>query len=601
LGRQANKGKKARKRKEVPPPASPQSEEQEEDQDPKIGGEDDDAERENEDQGEESDGLEDEEAPTISATKGTNRGPGSRRWATGGGLFGATSMPATLSAMPRLLGQTHEEYTEWRPKAQTWLQANSLSEVTVGVPAESLGKAIKMDCDQHHPQYLRGMWLNLHQKATASIQAATEAVLGQSFFNAIEDDQARMGVFEICNTDPEDPNTFKEFIQNNANHLWERIRAKCGTVTPQRLGTLMKRYTSLSYSTTQKPEDFRKEFEKIVNELAQNGMEIPEKCHMAMWYNALPAELSALRQGLNARKELTWQDIYDALQSQFSKHKAQPHKGEEQALLSAEGGRQRKKKQENLSRVKCYNCDKMGHYASDCLKPDRRGQRGDDGSSKKNKRVKHNKQSQLADDELDESKFEYGMPLIEEEEMVLAMAELDRQKGVADRQTEAWPVHFVFDSAATSHVTPYRSIVKNLRHVPDVRMATAMDGVTLTVTQRGTVQVSDNIIIKDVALLPKAHISLLSEGRLADSGCTIIKNKEWVKVTDESGKTLLRGVRAGKLWTVTVGRPQLKKRPLNTILSVPNTMKRAQQDGRQKRQAQGAQGPSGSPTASRDE
>src|ERR1700722_2947706 len=62
-----------------------------------------------------------------------------------GGLFGDTSIPSTLPTMPKLLGPTAAQYSDWKLKALGYFQTNGLAEVVTTTPEKSLGLAIKID------------------------------------------------------------------------------------------------------------------------------------------------------------------------------------------------------------------------------------------------------------------------------------------------------------------------------------------------------------------------------------------------------------------------------------------------------------------------
>lgn len=483
------------------------------------------------------------------------------KYSTTGGLYGNTAMPTTMPQMStKLGGQTYEEYVEWKPKAKTYCEINSISEVTLESPINSWKKAIKADAGTHSMIQLLNMWHNLHKKASAVLRAATESALGLSFFNDIEQEQEAVTEFDLYSIDPDEPESFACFIQHNANHLWVKIKEKCGRITPQHIGGLMKRYTSLQYKITQRPEEFRKEFEKIVNELEQNGCSLPELAHMAIWFNALPPELDSLKQGLNARSKLTWQGVFDALQSQYIKKPSGK-------LPSGESAKALQEKEEALAHVRCYGCNQFGHIRPHCPNkdPSNRGGRGNGirgrggrfrGRGGRGRSDSKRSSHDNNDQEFDESSFQYVMPLIDEE--IIAAA---RERGQPLDSAES--VVFVFDSAATSHVTPHEHIIKNLESVPSVTMTSALKGATVTVNKRGTVQLTSEWILKDVALLPRASVSLISEGRIADAGFTIIKTKDDIKIIPPNkNKPLFTGKRVDKLWIITVGGPNPKKRSI---------------------------------------
>lgn len=496
----------------------------------------------------------------------------SPKYSSSGGLYGNTTMPTTMPQMPsKLGGQTHEDYAEWRPKAKTYCEINSISEVTLESPIRSWEKAVKADAGTHSRIQLLNMWQNLHKKAAAVLRAATEQAMGLSFFNDIEQQQETAGEFDLYSIDPEKPETFSCFILHNSNHLWVKIKEKCGLVTPQHISGLMKRYMSLQYKTTQRPEEFRKEFERTVNDLEQNGCIFPELAHMAIWFNALPPELDALKQGLNARPNLTWQGIFEALQSQYTKKSAGSRSTRGEGEL-AHIAREKESREQSMATVRCYGCNELGHIRPDCPnrsrdtggRSRRGGGRGGRGAGRGRARGRGGrperdmKRRRLDDDDqdFDENRFEHQMALIEQELVAAA-----RERGQPLDSAES--VVFVFDSAATSHVTPHEHIIKHLESVPSVVMNTAIKGASVMINKRGTVQLTHEWILKDVALMPKASVSLISEGRIADAGYTIVKTKDDIQIIPPNrSKPLFTGKRVDRLWIITVGGPNPKKRSI---------------------------------------
>jgi len=78
--------------------------------------------------------------------------------ASTGGLFGASSVPVTLSAMPELKGTDRESYLTWELKAAAYLESHTIDEVTRSPPNKSLAMALEMD-DKAHTRYrVKRMW-----------------------------------------------------------------------------------------------------------------------------------------------------------------------------------------------------------------------------------------------------------------------------------------------------------------------------------------------------------------------------------------------------------------------------------------------------------
>jgi hypothetical protein len=79
------------------------------------------------------------------------------------------------------------------------------------------------------------------------------------------------------------------------------------------------------------------------------------------------------------------------------------------------------------------------------------------------------------------------------------------------------------------------------------------------------------VVLRDVAYTSKASSNLISEGRLADAGYTITKNKAEALILNEKGRVVLRGRRWNRLWIYTINGHQLvpPKRPVNTLQHRP--------------------------------
>lgn len=125
------------------------------------------------------------------------------------------------------------------------------------------------------------------------------------------------------------------------------------------------------------------------------------------------------------------------------------------------------------------------------------------------------------------------------------------------------PILFIFDSGTTTHVTPHKHYLTNIQNVPEVNMTTAVRGQHPTIRQRGIVKLNDTWSLSDVAYLPNATSSLISEGRLCDAGFTITKSQEVLTVS-KNGRIWLRGVRVNRLW-VYCSRGAVSRRPINTL------------------------------------
>ena len=67
------------------------------------------------------------------------------KYGGGGGLFGDTSIPSTITAMPKLTGPSAHQYNDWKLKATNYFSTNGLAEVATMEPISSLELAITID------------------------------------------------------------------------------------------------------------------------------------------------------------------------------------------------------------------------------------------------------------------------------------------------------------------------------------------------------------------------------------------------------------------------------------------------------------------------
>ena len=120
--------------------------------------------------------------------------------------------------------------------------------------------------------------------------------------------------------------------------------------------------------------------------------------------------------------------------------------------------------------------------------------------------------------------------------------------------------HWVFDSAATSHMTPHRALIENPR--PIDRVVTVGGGYQLQATEIGsaivTTLLSDGttrtITLKDTLVVPKLQFSLLSWPRMADGGAYKTGDKQGT-IVYRKGERILETVQG------PVGRLQVVRTP----------------------------------------
>jgi Pol polyprotein/LTR polyprotein gag-polypeptide-like protein len=493
------------------------------------------------------------------------------KYSGSGGLYGESSIPSTLPAMPKLMGSTAHQYSEWKLKATGYLEANGLFEIATLKPSESLDLASVIDDDVRPQSLMRAQWARLNSKVYGAIRAAVEPILGTSFFEDIKSDPDSLSVTEIYKS-ASDSELNVKFKSGCAYYLWERIKSKLEQFTPHDLSRLVDKYMSLKYSPRQNPAEYRAQFDSAVRELNLAGITLPDKLHLAVWYRAIPSELESLRQALGANPKLKWTDIYEALVNQYSSKKATRHteKSDERANAYIDKKEELKKKDSlrikrdqakpikgkinDLAKKKCDYCHLENHTIKNCFSYQK-----SQAAVSRFAKPKGNNSDSEADDA-------FAAPFIEDE-LANTFSQYEDEELAASAVNNSIPTYFVFDSAATSHVTPNKEIVENVTNVPPIPMSTALVGQRSIINKRGTVRLNDKWTLRDVALVPLATLNLLSEGKLCDAGYHIYKNKDFVHVRDKDNKrVILRGVRANKLWIFTTDDIIPAPRPTNTII-----------------------------------
>jgi hypothetical protein len=491
---------------------------------------------------------------------------------SGHGLFGDSSVPSTLPSMPKLAGHTPADYSNWKVKAESYFITNGLSEIVTMSPVESLTLATQIDSHAHATISLRAIWNRLHLKAFGAIKTAVEPILGESFFTLIGVEQEKQGSFSVYNC-PEDQLSSR-FMYGNAHYLWLLIKNHLQHYTAHDITTLIRKYMNLKYNINEDPVEFRRIFDDTVRELNLAGVVMPEQCHMAVWYGAIPSEYESLRLALGANLKLKWQDIYEALVNQYSaskqKRPTRSSTGDDKILAAVDHNQSQFNKQNKdrinrrLNKYHCDYCNRDGHTSDRCYKLT--ADKQNSGDFKFNGSNKTDSDSEKDDD--------HTAPFIEDS----ILAQFSCSNGInSDTDELAAPsvthdnnnprtVHFIFDSAATTHVTPVKHIVEEMRSTPETSMSTAIVGRRSFIDKRGKVRLNDKWTLSDVAYLPNATASLISEGRLADAGYSIYKNKEFIVVRDANDRVVLRGPRVNRLWVFTINGTPPRPKSSNTII-----------------------------------
>ena len=169
------------------------------------------------------------------------------------------------------------------------------------------------------------------------------------------------------------------------------------------------------------------------------------------------------------------------------------------------------------SKIKCYNCQKMGHFADECYS----------NTKKKGKEEKVNVTEET------------------EEESALMMVVCDEYgelllQGTNDSYDDRM---WYLDTGASSHMTSKKSFFHKIDENIKGRVKFS-DGPTIPYEGKGNVSVTfktgEVLIIPNVLYLPDLKTNILSLGKLDNQGCKTILNRGFLKIRDKFGRLLTK-------------------------------------------------------------
>lgn len=497
---------------------------------------------------------------------------------TKGGLYGESSMPSQLKEFPKLTGNTGPYYVKWIQDCKLHFTSASLTDIITTSPTQSFNTAVTMDPLKRDPVIIMSQWAFLHRKCYTELLKAIKDILGNELELIIETEQQQIGAFEFKFSNREGGNGYEildvgNFKRFNSNHLWCQIKSKA-TYTQVEKNNLLFSVNRLRYDGKTDPQLFRNRFMKLKQVCILAGIPLTDEHQISIWTNAIPPSLGSIEQILMSDdKPLTVDRIYTVLNNWYISQRSKPTRGGSEMAALAQS-----------SAESCTYCNKPGHTAEKCYKnknsknykhqfkrskPTRQFNRfgskstGTSTAPTKNK-AEDGKSYEFScaavegDQSVEDIINELEATCISNSEVIMTAKE--------KKQKETPPTFFVFDSAATSHMTPRRQHLIQLEDCAPVGLTTAVKGTTTLIRQRGTVRLNADWILKDVAYVPTGSASLISEGRLCDAGFGVDKTKDQVRVYDiKTNKTLLKGFRHNRLWMFATNNFKPEKNLINTL------------------------------------
>ena len=353
--------------------------------------------------------------------------------------------------------------------------------------------------------------------------------------------------------------SFQLDVKKTTKENWETIRilhVGVDHVVQSKIQSLRREFENLAMKKDEKVSDFSSRFTKIISELRDLGERLEEKEAVAKLLRSMPVKYDSLTFSLEQfgnMRGLSVDEVIGSLRVHEQRLQERYSREEEQVLLarafnqskktdhgSSSRGRGRgtsrgrgrghgrgkfskndkdeeEKKPFDKSKIKCYNCQKMGHFADECYSD----------TKKKGKEEKANVSEET------------------EEELALMMVVSDEcgeilLQGMNDPQNDCmWSL----GTGAGSHMTGKKAFFHNIDENMKGRVKFG-DGSTIPYEGKGNISVTlknrEILLIQNVLYLPDLKTNILSLGKLDDQGCKTSLSNGFLTIHDRAGRLLTK-------------------------------------------------------------
>jgi hypothetical protein len=455
------------------------------------------------------------------------------------GVLGHSITHSALANVPTLDGTDAAAFADWRVKLKGYCLMQGISDIVYKPYEETLELALIMDNHSRPRVLIAELVKSLHARAFGAIMLAVQKMTGSALFSEIEAEQA------VADS--------SVFIDTNANYLWNKLVALYDKKTIFSSLHVWKRLISLNYKDGENPQIMRKQFDSLLIQLGQikdvtlPGQPISEGLKACIWLNALPASMETTSQAFLTQPKVALDDIYQTLVRRFeaSGSSKRPRIGTEVANTAvvhpSSNNKSSHTNQANRSlNLTCHFCKKKGHIERECWSKhaDLRPKHNSNNFNSKH-RTTNNQQKRPAPHPVGLCLVEtvndsVPKPRAPSVHSVVSSAPIDQSAHAYALSHDAGTYitnrhEFILDSGASKHIVYDQSLLHNQKDIAPVKL-TGILKQSVHINQVGSVQLSDNVILNDVACVGEAGANLISVSKILDAGCKLQWSRSKVNI-----------------------------------------------------------------------
>ena len=486
----------------------------------------------------------------------------------------------SLGEAPKLKGSSNHDYEDWKRIFQAWATSKGVARFIQTTAKDTYLQAIEYcNGSKMSGQLIQQHYRQLHERLYGIISLSIYDALGNNITDAISYEQRQADLEN--KSKPESKNN-ESFYEYNCNYLWlktkETFEKKAAATTVDCLNELI----HFRLNDKENPLQFKQRFEGILHKLnniendeIKHGQKLSEGTKFALLSRALPLKYNGVISTiLTANTTPTIDHIFISLQRQHDNIITTQRQSNDKtnSALSATHGDTKQYNNSNYKGKKPYgnNQNQKSNYSNKNKQSNGDNKQGNHNNNN-NGNNNNNKDSSLTSDVT-------SFPIITEQEdnilnsnkgnkQVLTEVSanhiaddkptnINSEKEVLDLVTQAVAHvmrnlnvpqlatsdvragHLIIDSGSSRNLVFDKSILSNLKDVEPFYMV-GVTGHRTKITQMGSIQLSEKVVINNVCYAPNTTHNLLSLACLLDAGAHVSKiNKDLIQIKKISyGKT----------------------------------------------------------------